>query len=158
MFRELLRKGQALSTEECRAILKEEKRGVLSVLGEGGYPYGMPINHCYNDTDGKIYFHGGKAGHKLDALRVCDKASFCVYDGGEPCPDGWSLNFRSVIVFGKVEIIEDEERVTAISRAICDKFTDDEDYIEDEFRRALWRTSCLCLTPEHITGKKVHEA
>ncbi len=158
MFRELLRKGQALSAGECREILITEKRGVLSVLGEGGYPYGMPINHWYNEADGKLYFHGGKAGHRLDALRACDKVSFCVYDGGEPHPDGWSLNFRSIIVFGRVEIIEEEERVAAISRAICDKFTDDEAYIKDEFRRALWRTSCLCLTPEHITGKKVHEA
>lgn len=158
MFRELRRKGQALSDGECRAILQEEKRGVLSVLGEGGYPYGMPINHWYNDADGKIYFHGGNAGHKLDALRDCDKASFCVCDGGEPHPDGWSLNFRSVIVFGRMEIIEDAERVEAISRALCEKFPCGEEYIEKEIQSAAWRTVCLCLTPEHIAGKRVHEA
>ncbi len=158
MFRDMLRKGQALTEEECLDILKREKRGVLSVLGDGGYPYGMPMNHWYNEADGKIYFHGGNAGHKLDALRRCDKASFCVYGDGLPREDGWSLDFRSVIVFGRVEILEDPERVEAISRAVCDKFTQDEAYIEDEVRRALWRTVCLCLTPEHISGKKVHEA
>ena len=48
MFREMLRKKQELSKEECIEILKKEKRGVLSVLGDEGYPYGMPINHYYD--------------------------------------------------------------------------------------------------------------
>ncbi|MBE7009832.1 MAG: pyridoxamine 5'-phosphate oxidase family protein, partial [Ruminococcaceae bacterium] len=82
MFREMLRFKQALPREECIDILKREKRGVLSVLGDDGYPYGMPINHFYCEDDGKLYFHGGRKGHKIDALRRCDKASFCVYDEG----------------------------------------------------------------------------
>ena len=57
MFREMLRKKQALTEEECIRILKEEPRGVLSVLGDDGYPYGMPLNHYYCEEDGKIYFH-----------------------------------------------------------------------------------------------------
>ena len=47
MFRDMLRKKQQLSQEECIAILKNEPRGVLSVLGDDDYPYGMPMNHCY---------------------------------------------------------------------------------------------------------------
>ena len=68
MFRELTRKKQKLSLEECKSILKMEKRGVLSVYGDNGYPYGMPMNHFYDERDGKIYFHGAKEGHKIDAL------------------------------------------------------------------------------------------
>ena len=56
MFREMLRKKQALSLEKCKEILKTETRGVLSVLGENGYPYGMPMNHFYNEGDGCLYF------------------------------------------------------------------------------------------------------
>ena len=82
MFRDLLRVKQRLSDEACREVLRSETRGVLSVLGDDGYPYGLPINHFYNDEDGKIYFHSGSAGHKLDALRRCNKASLCVYDHG----------------------------------------------------------------------------
>ena len=55
MFRELVRKNKQLSKEECIRLLTEETRGVLSVLGDDGYPYGMPMNHFYNPEDGKIY-------------------------------------------------------------------------------------------------------
>ena len=70
MFRKMRREKQAIPEEECIRILKEEKRGVLSVIGDDGYPYGTPINHYYSDEDGRIYFHGGKVGHKVDAMRA----------------------------------------------------------------------------------------
>ena len=82
MFRDLLRKKQQLPMEDCIQILKQETRGVLSVLGDDDYPYGIPMNHWYNEKDGKIYFHCGKTGHRLDALKKLDKVSFCTYDNG----------------------------------------------------------------------------
>ena len=81
MFREMARKKQLISEEECIELLKKEPRGVLSVLGDDDYPYGMPLNHYYCEEDGKIYFHGGKSGHKIDSIKKHNKASFCVYDG-----------------------------------------------------------------------------
>ena len=58
-------------------LMKNAKRGVLSLIGEDGYPYGLPINQWYCEEDGKIYFHGAKEGHKIDAIKACDKVSFC---------------------------------------------------------------------------------
>lgn len=66
---------------------------VLSLLGENGYPYGLPIDYWYNETDGKLYFHGAKEGHKIDAIRACDKASFCVHDEGQRVAGEWPLHF-----------------------------------------------------------------
>ena len=82
MFREMTRKKQLLSQERIVEILKEEKRGVLSVIGDEGYPYGVPVNYWYNEENGKIYFHSGKVGHKVDAMAANDKVSFCIYDCG----------------------------------------------------------------------------
>ncbi len=65
MFREMRRKKQQLSFEECQEILNNEVRGVLSVIGDNGYPYGIPINYKYSTTENKIYFHGAKKGHKI---------------------------------------------------------------------------------------------
>ena len=107
MFRELIRKNKQLTMEDCIHVLKTETRGVLSVLGEGGYPYGTPMNHWYNEEDGCIYFHCGKLGHRLEALRACDKASFCTYDAGYRNEGEWALNVKSVIVFGRIEILDD---------------------------------------------------
>ena len=55
-----------LSAEESIAILKQEPRGILSVIGDDGYPYGMPMNHWYNEEDGCIYFHSGNVGYRLE--------------------------------------------------------------------------------------------
>lgn len=158
MFREMRRKKQALSEEECLRILKEQPRGVLSVLGDDGYPYGMPMNHWYCEEDGKLYFHGGKIGHKIDALRQHDKVSFCVYDEGYRKEGDWALYIRCVIVFGRVRFVEDRERTVDISRKLSLKYTSDTDYIEHEVAKFAAGTLCLELTPEHMTGKLVHEA
>ena len=158
MFREMLRFKQQLPTEECVEILKQEPRGVLSVLGDDDYPYGMPLNHYYCEADGKIYFHGGKTGHKIDAIRRHGKASFCVYDSGCRREGEWFLRIRSVIVFGRIEIVEDTAKTYEISRLLSYKFTKDESYIEDEIRRAGPRTLLFALVPEHMTGKLVKES
>ncbi len=69
MFRSMRRFKQAVSEEECRKILTEEKRGAFSVIGDDGYPYSLPINFYYDEEDNRIYFHGAREGHKVDALR-----------------------------------------------------------------------------------------
>lgn len=158
MFRELIRKKQQLSEAECIEILKKEKRGVLSVIGDDGYPYGSPMNHFYNDSDGCIYFHSAKFGHRIDAIKNCDKVSFCVYDEGVRNEGEWALNINSVIVFGKIRLIEEIELVTAAVTKLSYKFTDDEEYIQREIRSAAHKTMLLRLEPEHICGKRVNES
>ena len=158
MFREMMRIKQQLPESECIEILKNEKRGVLSVLGDDGYPYGMPMNHFYCEEDGKIYFHGGKKGHKIDAIRRNDKASFCAFDQGFRQEGEWFLRVRSVIVFGRIELVEDQDRTIRISRLLSYKFTSDEKYIAEEIERSGQKTLLFALVPEHITGKLVKES
>ncbi|MBP3869289.1 MAG: pyridoxamine 5'-phosphate oxidase family protein [Solobacterium sp.] len=158
MFRELVRKKQQISQEECIQILKNEKRGVLSVHGDGGYPYGMPLNHYYCEEDGKLYFHSGMTGHKIDSLRQNSKVSYCVYDEGYRKEGEWALNIRSVILFGRIEFLEDREKIYEISRKLSYKFTDDTAYIEREIEHSGPRTLMFALTIEHMTGKLVNEA
>ena len=158
MFRPMRRIKQQISREECIRILREGKRGVLSVLGESGYPYGIPMNHWYNPEDGKLYFHGAKEGHKLDALRKDSRVSYCVWDAGFQKEGEWALNVNSVIVFGRISLVTDMEKVKKIVTNLCRKFTDDEAYIQREIRNALPRVQCLELTIEHMTGKLVNES
>ena len=158
MFRELVRKNKQLSTEDCIRVLKNETRGVLSVLGDDDYPYGMPMNHWYNEEDGKIYFHCGNVGHRLDALKKHDKVSFCVYDQGYREEGEWAWKVKSVIVFGRMEVLNDMEKIVDITTKLSYKFTQDDAYIQKEIEQAAWRTLLLQLTPEHICGKLVTEA
>lgn len=158
MFRELTRIKQKLSPDECIRILKQEPRGVLSVLGDGGYPYGMPMDYWYNDADGCLYFHSGKKGHKIDAMARCDKASYCVFDQGFRREGEWALNIRSVVIFGHLEVVVDFDAAMAITRQLSLKYTDDTAYIDREIRQSGKNTLVFRLVPEHITGKLVNEA
>ena len=76
-FREMRRKRQQLSDEESYAILQKATSGTLALLGDGGYPYAVPISYVF--SEGKLYFHSALSGHKVDAIRSCDRASFCVW-------------------------------------------------------------------------------
>ena len=80
MFRPIRKKKNEISTEEALALLQDSRRGVLAVNGDNGYPYAIPVNYYFDKENKKIYFHGAKSGHKIDAIKNCDKVSFCVYD------------------------------------------------------------------------------
>ena len=158
MFRPMRRFKQQVSEEECIRILKEEKRGVLSLHGEDGYPYGIPMDHWYCEEDGKIYFHGAKTGHKIDALAKDYRVSYCVYDAGFRREGEWALNITSVVVFGRISLVTDEAKAARICEQICRKFTDDEAYIQKELTNAVPRVQCLELAIDHMTGKLVNES
>ncbi len=158
MFREVSRQTRRLDPEDTLDLLRKELRGVLSVTGDDGYPYGIPINHYYCDDDGLLYFHSGNEGHKVDAIRRCDKASFCVYDSGVRKNGDWALTIKSAIVFGRIEIVTDTDKIVEIADKLSRKFTNDEEYIRKEIEVNLKRTLMFTLRPEHITGKWVREA
>ena len=157
-FRKMRRFKQEILIEECIEILKNEKRGVLSVIGDDGYPYGVPLNHYYDPDTHAIYFHGAKEGHKIDAIKNNNKVSYCVYEKGVKRENHWSYDVRSVIVFGKMEIITDLNECKKIASNIWWKFGEDENELKDELERSLSRVMCLKLNIEHITGKKVNES
>ena len=156
MFRELTRKKQQLTLNECKKILKNEVRGVLAVNGDDGYPYALPINFYFDEENNKIYFHSGKVGHKLDAIAKNNKVSFCVYDKGYHKDGHWSLNIKSVIIFGHIYTVNEwkDDLIVAFSK----RFTDDTEYIYSEIEKFKSNTVLLCLNIEHITGKLVNEA
>lgn len=158
MFREMRRIKQQISDEECRRVLREQTRGVLSMIGDDDYPYGIPLNHWYSEDDGKIYFHGAKVGHKIDSITKCDKVSYCVYDEGYRKDGEWAYNVNSVIVFGRIALVKDEEKAKWIGTYLTKKFTDDKEFLEKELANSLPRVQCLEITIEHMSGKLVKES
>lgn len=155
MFRKMRRIKQQLPQEACIRILQQEPRGVLAVLGDEGYPYALPMDFFYRDN--KLYFHSATAGHKVDALRACDKVSFCVMDRGEPTEGDWALWFNSVICFGRMRLVEDFEETIAIARELGLKYYPSRQDVEDEIQKDGHRVLCMEMTIEHMTGKHVHE-
>jgi uridylate kinase len=87
-----------------------------------------------------------------------DKVSFCVYDQGYRNEGDWAWNVKSVIVFGRMEILNDKDKIIEITTKLSHKFTQDEEYIRKEIEQHGHRTLLLKLVPEHMCGKLVNEA
>ena len=155
MFREMRRIKQGLSAEEVDQILKRNTAGVLAVSGDEDYPYAVPLSYVY--MDGKIYFHGAKAGHKIDSILRSDKVSFCVVDQDEIVGEEYTTYFRSVIAFGRARILEGEEKRKPLVQ-LCEKYYPGHlDITEPKVEKALDNVGLIELAIEHITGKAALE-
>ena len=154
-FRPMRRFKQQLTEEECIAILRMMPRGVLAVLGDGGYPYTVPLDFVYDE--GKIYFHCAKEGHKLDAIRACDKVSFCVLNEGVKEPDSWWYHFKSVVCFGRMHVVEDPALKNASLRLLGAKYFPQDYDINADMAQDAPNALVLELQIEHLSGKRVRE-
>lgn len=151
------RSRQALTREQCEAILRTATHGVLSVIGDGGYPYGVPLNHIY--ADGHLYFHCALTGHKADAIRREARASFTVVADDTIVEERFTTAYRSVIAFGRVRAVDDEARRYAIARSLANTLcpSQGEAAVTAEISSALHRTLILDMTIEHLSGKQGKE-
>ena len=157
MFRKMRRTNQQLSDEETKQILRSGQTAVLALHGDDGYPYAVPINYYYDPETGRLYFHGAGEGHKIDALKRCDKVSFNVHDAGVIQPGDWAYTVRSVTLFGRLHILEDKDRAYALLRQIGLKYYPSVEEVDAIMARSASRVTMLELVPEHMTGKLVHE-
>lgn len=143
---------QELSEASSIATLNACTHGVLSVFGEDGYPYGVPISHAYKD--GKLYLHSALSGHKVDAIKRNDKVSFTVVSQDDVIAEKFDTMYESVVVFGRAHIVtEDAEQVLALT-ALLEKFSPDFmekglKYIEAAKSRCL----AIVIDIDKMTGK-----
>ncbi len=155
-FRKMRRSQQQLPKCECDRILSESTAGTLALLGDNGYPYAVPISYVY--CEGKIYFHSAKNGHKVDAIRDYEKASFCIINADDIHPSEFTTYFRSIIAFGKIRIVELEEERAYAATLLGSKYNpDDKTGLQKEIEKGLQHMHVFCLDIEHLTGKEAIE-
>lgn len=156
MFREMRRKKQQLSAEECDKILEKCKTAVLAVSGDDGYPYTVPVNYVYNN--GNIFFHCAKSGHKLDAIERNDKVSICVVLQDEVMQEKFTTYYKSVVCFGRAERLSDDTEIRRAATVLSEKYCPDNlDGIPAELEKGFSALAVVKITPEHITGKQCIE-
>ena len=156
MLREMRRSKQQLPREVAVEILERNTSGVLALSGDEGYPYAVPMSYVY--ADGKIYFHSAKNGHKIDAIQRNEKASFCVIDQDQIVPEKYTTFFRSVIVFGRLRLVEDVEEMRRIAATLAMKYSADfNEGIPKEINASIRNMAVLELTIDHITAKEAIE-
>jgi Predicted flavin-nucleotide-binding protein len=150
---------------EIEQFLEESNYGFLSAVREDGRPSITPLNFVY--ADGAVYFHGSRVGDKMDAIRQNPQVAFAVAreyaiipsyftDPVMACPA--SAYFKSVVIAGNVEIVEDlGEKATALE-AMMKKLQPEGGYApispdDPRYLPMLKGVSVLKLTPKSITAK-----
>ena len=157
MFRPLRRKNRAISDEAARDLLEHGRRGVFAVNGDDGYPFALPVNYYYDREHERIYFHGAKVGHKVDAIKRSDKVCFTVY-GNEHFKDGdWAPYMQSTVVFGRCHLIEDDAETEARVRELALKYYPTAEEVEQEIADGIKGVQLYEIEIEHLTGKQIQE-
>ena len=157
MFRPMRRKNRELSTEAAEQLLEQSRRGVLAVHGEDGYPYAVPVNYFYDREAQKIYFHGARAGHKIDALKANDKVCFTVYGNESIKKEAWAPFVQSTVVFGRCHLLESGPEAMEHLRQMARKYYPEEGLVEQEIEAAGKAVQMFAISIEHLTGKEIQE-
>ena len=157
MFRPMRRAKRTISDEDARGLLAEGRRAVLAVNGDDGYPFAFPIDYRFDADANKIYFHGAKAGQKVDALRRSDKVCLTVM-GNERFEDGeWAPYVQSVVVFGRCRLVDDTAKTEEELRRLALKYYPSAEEVERELEKYLSAVQLYEIEVEHLTGKQVQE-
>ena len=157
MFREMRRKKKAISTEEAKELLRFERRGVLAVNGDNGYPYAIPVNYLYEEENNRIIFHGAKAGHKIDSLKTSDKVCFTVYGNEQVKAESWAPYLQSVVVFGRCHLVQRQEDNLKLVKELAMKYYPDEKLAEEEIAVSGKGVQMFEIEIEHFSGKEIQE-
>ena len=157
MFRPIRKKKNQISDEAAKELLRTSRRGVFAVNGDDGYPYAIPINFLYDEDAQKIYFHGSRAGHKVDSLRACDKVCFTVYGNETIKDEPWAPYMQSVVVFGRCRLLESGEESLALVKCFAMKYYPDESLVDIEIAEGGKAVQMYEITIEHYSGKEVQE-
>ena len=157
MFREIRKKRNQIDTEAAERLLEQSRRGVLAVNGDDGYPYAIPINFLYDRENQKIFFHGARAGHKVDALKSSDKVCFTVYGHETIKEDPWAPFMQSTIVFGRCHLMEAGEHTAALLKRFAMKYYPNEQLADEEIAQSGKAAQLFEIEIEHLTGKEVQE-
>jgi len=157
MFRPMRRPKNAIPDEQAKKLLREEKRGVIAMNGDDGYPFAIPVDYFYDETAGKIYFHGAKSGYKVDALRRCDKVCFTVYGGETIREEAWAPYLRSVVVFGRCRLLEQSPETMALLKRFAMKYYPEEQLADEEIRQDGAAAQLFEIEIHHLSGKEVQE-
>lgn len=140
-----------MDKDKMMKLLEDGEYGIISTIGEDGYPYGFPMSYVLMDDS--IYFHCGIIGHKITNINYSEKVSFTVVGKTELLPEILDTNYESIILFGRAMKVDGEEKIRALEK-IVDKYAkgfmlEGKDSIKEEKDITL----VIKIEIENITGK-----
>ncbi len=157
MFRKIRRTSREISLEDAKELLRHNRRAALAVNGDDGYPYAIPINFYYDEEENRIYFHSGKNGYKIEAMKASDKVCFTTWNDGELEDGDWAYRVSSCVVFGRARMIEDRALTEEKVRVFAMKYYPTAEEVEEVIRKSIDAVQLVAIDIENITGKRVKE-
>ncbi len=115
------------SREEIEKIIRKCQFCNVAMVDESNRPYVIPMNFGYRDNC--VYLHSSKTGKKITLLKnngnVCLSFStdHLLRWQSEEVACSYSMKYRSVLVYGKVEFIEEPERKIEALNCIMHQYT-----------------------------------
>jgi len=152
VFREIRLKERAVNDEKTIEILQTGSHGILSTIGEDGYPYGIPLNYTYFDNC--ICFHCAQQGHKLENIQFNDRVSFCVVTRSDVLSSKFDTDYKSAIIFGRASEVTDNSEKNNILVSLIHKYS--QGYLDagKNYIKKYWdETRVIKIAIEHRSGK-----
>ena len=146
---------QQLPETEVRQIMAASTSGVLSLIDADGRPYGVPLSFVC-DGSRAVYFHCAREGRKMECVRCCDSASFCIVALDDVQPSRFTTYFRSVIADGRISVVENSDEVVEALRMLGSKYSPGMDCTH-EIANALSHVAVLRFDIVSVTGKEAIE-
>ncbi len=119
-----------MSKQKCLKLLEKEVYGRLATCGNEYQPYITPVNFVLND--GKIYFHCGFEGQKINNINSNPRVCFEVSRHGKlyaaPLAKNFSMRYWSILVFGQVAQVSDEKRKLLVMNKLMEKYATGYEY------------------------------
>lgn len=151
-FKNITLDERALDREEAFEILRKGSYGILSTMGDDGYPYGVPLN--YTCLDDEIYFHSAGQGHKLENIRHIQKVCFCVVTRSAVLSREFDTDYESVIAFGKAVEVCDDVQKERFFMSLLNKYSEAFIPAGLKYMKKYWDvTTVIKINIDHITGK-----
>lgn len=152
-------KRREITKEEACEFLKVAKVAHVATVGKDGYPYVIPFVFVYEGGE-KLYLHIGnlRESHFWENIKQNPQVSIEVCEMGAVVPGKKyachsALAYTSVVLFGKIERIEEVEKKEWFYNQLWKKYGDPNWKFEKEGYPALPKTEVFEVQIEKITGK-----
>lgn len=144
---------QQLPADEARQIMHDATGAVLSLPGDDGYPYGVPLSFVYDEDSASVYFHSATKGHKIDCIGQGCKCSLCIIAQDNIVPEKFTTYFKSVICFGTIVPVTDPDEIIKGLKLLGNKYSPGIDS-DAEINGSLSRITVLRMDIDRMTGKE----
>ena len=156
---QLRRTDKIMTAAEVDDFLARAFCGRIATVDADGYPYVVP--NLFTWLGGTVYLHTAMhEGHFISNVRHSDRVSFEVDEPGQIFPYGHvecdtSVSYRSVILFGRIKILDDAAQKTRFYESFMVKYAPPDSWGREpgSFPR-MGSTIVYAIAPEVVTGKQ----